>query len=352
MISKTDYNINEEIKFFNAVNLAFDGDYTKIRNNYQKSWQNTWEKISSNYVKIDPQKELERLTRLNISLILKDAPEYPALLKEIAHPPFGLYVLGKINQEPKISIVGTRRASDHGSKIAVQLAQELINQEITIVSGLALGIDEATHWGAVKSSGKTIAVLARGLDEIYPYQNKNLADKIIEEGGAIISEYPLGSPPYPARFLERNRIVSGLSLATIIVEAPARSGALATANFAINQNREVFVIPGSINNKNYVGSNNLIKSGATLMTEIEDIFNNIPHLVKLPLSLAKNKNQKSSFFDADQKLIFEALEKVNQAVTVDRISELVKLSPQTVNSSLSLLVINNLVKEEGGRYYV
>lgn len=352
----------EEQIYYNAVNLACESDYIRIKNLYQsvenRSWSAVWNKIAAQYSHINPAAEFAKLKRFSIRLIMFDDPEYPPLLKETSFTPFGLYILGNLPKRPTIAIVGTRRATEQGKKIAAQLASELAQQEIIIASGLALGIDESAHGGVVKVKGKTVAVLAQGLDEMYPAQNKNLAEKIIANGGAIISEYPIGSPPLPFRFLERNRIISGLSLATIVIEAPARSGALATANFAIQQNREVFVVPGSISHKNYEGSHRLIKTGASLLTEINDIFNALPDLVKatLPLNGEHATNNKSRvdnlFLDEQQKEIFTAIENFGSPVTVDKISELVKLSPQAVNISLSLLVINNLVKEGGGRYYL
>ena len=349
----------DEQVYYNAVNLACESDYIRIKNLYQTAgtWEKVWENIAAQYPHINPEKAFSKIDRFQIKLIMFDNPTYPPLLKEINFPPFGLYVIGILPDKPTVAIVGTRRATEQGKKIAAQLASELAQQEIVVVSGLALGIDESAHGGVVKVSGKTIAVLARGLDEMYPAQNKNLADKIIAAGGAIVSEYPIGSPPLPFRFLERNRIVSGLSMATIVVEAPARSGALATANFAVQQNREVFVVPGSITHKNYEGSHRLLKNGAALLTEVNDIFNALPELAKVALPLGEqiaNSQQQmdNRFLDNEQKTIFTAIDNFGSAITVDKITELVKLPPQAVNSALSLLVINNLVKEEGGRYYI
>ncbi|MEK7481868.1 MAG: DNA-processing protein DprA, partial [Patescibacteria group bacterium] len=171
---------------------------------------------------------------------------YPALLREIPNAPEKIYILGKLPPEEslKIAIVGTRKATDQGRIIAKKLAEKLTNLGIVIVSGLAMGIDTAAHEGAVVANGKTIAVLANGLDKIYPAQNENLAKKILELNGAIISEYEPGKPALEHQFLERNRIVSGLSVATIVIEAPERSGSLVTARLAAEQGREVFVFPG------------------------------------------------------------------------------------------------------------
>ena len=204
---------------------------------------------------------------------MKATSDFPSLLREIPDAPRKLYYLGApLGDEQKIAIVGTRKASLSGLGYAKKFATELAQAGLTIVSGLALGIDSAAHEGALAAGGKTIAVLACGLDTVYPPQNRKLAKKIIDSGGTLVSEYEPGQRAYPANFLARNRIVSGLSLGVLAVEAPERSGTLATCRFAVEQNRDVFVIPGALNNPNYVGSNALIKIGAALVTEPRDIL--------------------------------------------------------------------------------
>lgn len=345
--------MEEETKFYNAVNLACNGEYFKVKSFYDKtgSWIKAWQILDRELnPKINPDKELERLSALNINLILKEDYNYPSLLKEICWPPFGLYVRGDISiaKKPAIAIVGTRKATKQGLKTAEQLASKL-SQKLIIISGLALGIDEAAHWGAVNPGGKTVAVIACGLERIYPAQNKNLADKIIKLGGAIISEYPLKTPTFPHHFLERNRIISGLSLGTIVVEAPQKSGALATAKFALEQNRDVFAVPGPIYHQNSNGVNNLLKMGAYVVTEANDVLN----CLNLPENFIKEVDNQLPFFDNEnQKNIFISIKSSSLAITIDKISEITKLTPQTINQSLSLLIINNLVKESGGRYYI
>ena len=171
-----------------------------------------------------------------------------------------------------IAIVGTRRATPDGKSTARRFAAELARAGIVIVSGLAFGVDAAAHEGCLDAEGKTVAVLACGLANIYPRNNEPLAKKILAQGGAIISEYPPDMPAYPSRFLERNRIVSGLSKGTLVIEAPERSGSLATARFALEQNRDVFVVPGPIAHPNFKGSHALIRQGAELVTTPEDIL--------------------------------------------------------------------------------
>ncbi len=345
--------MTEETKSYNALNLACHGEYFKVKSFLDRSgsWAKAWQIAEKELnPKINPEKEFEGLRKLNIDLVLKDDINYPPLLKELAWPPFGLYVKGDITiaKQPGVAIVGTRKATDQGLKISEQLASEL-SQKLIIVSGLALGIDEAAHWGAVNARGKTIAVIACGLERIYPVQNKKLAEKILKSGGAIISEYPLDTITFPNHFLERNRIISGLSLGTVVVEAPQKSGALVTANFALEQNRDVFAVPGPIYHQNSDGVNNLLKMGACVVTEANDILN----CLNLPENFIEEKNAQLPLLDnEEQKKIFVSIKSSSTAITIDKISEITKLTPQAVNQSLSMLIINNLVKESGGRYYI
>lgn len=286
---------------------------------------------------------------------------YPALLKEIPNAPKKIYILGELPLEPpaggpKIAIVGTRKATDQGRIMAKKLAEKLANLGIIIVSGLAIGIDAAAHEGAVAarlpddSQGKTIAVLANGLDKIYPAQNENLARKILELNGAIISEYEPGKPALEHQFLERNRIVSGLSIATIVIEAPERSGSLVTARLAAEQGREVFVFPGPTNHPNYAGSHKLIRDGARLVSSVEDIIEDLGD--KIPKSKFQNSNKSQiqnlklqKLTDENQRLILKIIQKAGKPLAIDKIIEITKLKPQTINSAIAFLVIKEIIKE-------
>lgn len=276
---------------------------------------------------------------------------YPLFLKEIYNPPIKLHYKGVFGQDerPHIAIVGTRKATAQGLDIARTLAKELASAGVVIVSGLALGIDTAAHEGALSAGGKTTAVLPVGIDRIYPAQNAGLAARIIEKGGAIISEYAPGVPSLKNHFLERNRIVSGLSLGIVVIEAPERSGALATANHALQQNREIFVIPGPINNENYKGSHSLLRAGARLATNAREILDD------LNLAPAEPQQSFQIFKDAllneKQRLMLEAIRSSGKALSVDKIQDLTKIDISTVNRNLTLLLIQGIVKEDGGRYY-
>ncbi len=202
--------------------------------------------------------------------------EYPNQLKNIYDPPAKLYVLGNrsILNQKNFAIVGSRKATEYGKKVAMQISKELSENSLNIVSGLAIGIDSYAHLGClqVKDAGKTIAVLGSGLDVIYPKENRKLAEQIINSGGCIISEYPIGSKIEKNNFPQRNRIISGLSEGILVVEASKKSGALITAEFGIEQGKEVFAVPGDINREQSEGCNLLIKDGANVVTSSQDII--------------------------------------------------------------------------------
>ena len=200
---------------------------------------------------------------------------YPYLLSQINNPPKILYVLGNVEilREKSIAIVGCRECSKYGEKVATELAYNLGKSNIITISGLAKGIDSYCHIGSIKAKARTIAVVAHGLDMIYPKEHRDLAINILQHGGAIVSEYKVGEKPKKENFPARNRIISGLAKSTVIVEAKKHSGALITANFALEQNREVFAVPGNIYSKNSEGTNELIKAGANLVTSYLDLFN-------------------------------------------------------------------------------
>lgn len=202
--------------------------------------------------------------------------DYPKQLKCIFDPPLKIYVLGnkEILSQKGIAIVGARNATEYGKKVALQFAKELAQKGINIISGLAVGIDTYAHFGCLQenSKGKTIAVLGSGVDELYPKQNIELAKKIIGYGGCIISEYPIGTKPNKLHFPQRNRIISGLSRGVLVVEASEKSGALITADFALEQGKDVFAVPGNICSNNSKGTNELIKQGAKLVNCLMDIL--------------------------------------------------------------------------------
>jgi DNA processing protein len=227
--------------------------------------------------------------------------------------------------------------------MAQTFARAFAKEEVVVISGLALGIDTAAHQGALDvPNGKTIAVLGQGLDRIYPTTNRSLAEKIIQRNGTLISEYPAGTPSLPYRFLERNRIISGLSQAVLVIEAPLGSGSLATARFALEQNREVLVIPGPATHPNYAGSHALIRQGAQLVTNPEEVFESLGWNIERK-DVARKEQQK--IFSKDEQHILEILEGSTNPVSLDKIIELSKLSTQIVSRTITFLSIKNAIKE-------
>ena len=288
-------------------------------------------------------------------------PAYPPLLKQIADPPLALYVKGDASAlcGHAVALVGSRRPSAYGSSVAHRLAGDLAQRQMVVVSGMARGIDSAAHRGALEVGGKTVAVLGSGLDVIYPRENKKLAERIAEQG-AIVSEFPLGTPPVPENFPVRNRIISGLSLGVVIVEAAEYSGSLITARLALEQNREVFAVPGNITSPQSFGPNLLIKQGAKLVDQWRDVVEEFPASVRMQLlpppaasedSAGRSASLLAAGMDADQKAVYEAL-RADEALFVDAICGTVSLPQPRVLTALLGLEMNGLVRQLPGMNFV
>jgi DNA processing protein len=224
--------------------------------------------------------DLSWLAQANNTIIALPDPAYPAQLKQISLPPLVMYIIGDpdVLQHTQIAMVGSRNPSVVGRDTARSFAKQLAMAGITVTSGLAIGIDGVSHEGALAGSGQTVAVMATGADKRYPRHHIQLAEKITQHG-ALVTEFPLGTPPRPGHFPQRNRIISGLSLGTLVVEAAPKSGSLITARFALNQDREVFAIPGSIHNPMSKGCHALIRQGAKLVETIDDILEEISYMM-------------------------------------------------------------------------
>jgi len=225
------------------------------------------------------EEELLKVKEIGGDVLVLDDGSYPYLLREIADPPITLYVKGDWQacfDAPCVAMVGSRRCSTYGANASEMLARDLASKGICVVSGLARGIDTAAHRGAIQAKGRTIAVLGTGIGQVYPKENAKLVDEILANGGAVVSQFPLDTPPLKDNFPYRNRIISGLSLAVLIVEASERSGSLITARLAMEQNREVMAVPGNITSKNSFGTNYLIKSGAKLVQQWQDVVTELP----------------------------------------------------------------------------
>ena len=294
--------------------------------------------------------ELAKAEEMGIRIVTLVDEEYPSLLREIDDPPLVLYAAGElpIDTARAIAIVGTRRASRYGNLVAGRFASRLALRGITIVSGLAAGIDSAAHQGALDVGGKTIAVLGSALDCIYPKRNRALFERIASHG-TVISEYPLGTKPAKWTFPQRNRIISGLSRGVIVVQAPERSGALITARLALEQGREVFAVPGNITSLVSAGTNRLIKQGAQLIDDVEEVLEEFPDLRSIARSPAEEPKPEETPLGAREKRVYELIGL--EPVHVDDIIARADLSPTEASHVLLLLQLEGLIEEvEGGRY--
>ncbi len=280
----------------------------------------------------------------NHFLLTWDDPEYPFLLKEIHDPPPVLYAIGDLAclQQPTMAIVGSRKPSITGSENAWHFAFELAKNQITVVSGLALGVDAQAHSGCLAAEGKTVAVMATGIDCIYPHRHKQLADKI-GQNGLLLSEFCLHTSPIAGHFPRRNRIISGLSLATLVIEAAIKSGSLITARLALEQNRDVLAIPGSIHNPLARGCHHLLKQGAKLVTSCEDI------LSELQLGcMAVQGIETSVALASDDKNLVKCIG--FEITTIDQIIERSGLNVEKVACDLADLELQGIVKAVPGGY--
>jgi DNA processing protein len=306
---------------------------------------NLAQKVVSTREEISLDKEKEKLARADARVVIYHDDEYPRRLKEIYDFPPLLYVCGSFMplDESSITVVGSRLPSSYGKQIVREIVRELSASSITVVSGLARGIDAEAHRMALEGGGRTIAVLGSGVDVIYPRENSGLADKIIHQG-ALISEFPLGTTPKPYNFPRRNRIMSGISLGTLVIEAGERSGSLITADFALEQGREVFAVPGSIFSPKSRGSNRLIQQGAKLVASASDI------LEELNLTAVVRKESKVIPQNDLETILLPYLSK--EGVHIDDLCRLSSLSISQVESTLGVMEIKGVVERIEGMSYV
>jgi DNA processing protein len=311
----------------------------------------------------EAEREMEAGEKANCRLVAYGGDGYPRLLQEISDPPLVLYVRGDVRvlSQHAVAVVGTRRPTAYGSSVAHRLAGDLAQRQLVIVSGLARGIDSAAHRGALEAKGETVAVLGSGIDVIYPRENARLAEQVAESG-ALISEFPLGTAPMPENFPIRNRIISGLALGTVIVEAAEYSGSLITARLACEQNREVYAVPGNITSAQSFGPNLLIKQGAKLVDQWLDVIEEFPAAVRMQLlppapasEIAAAGPQSTSLLEQglepDQKAVFEVL-RADEALFVDSICGSVSLPQPRVLAALLTLEMSGLVKQLPGKNFI
>lgn len=297
---------------------------------------------------LDLDRELEKIRSKNITLLSWNSPDYPTYLKEVDGPPPLLYVVGSLEDIDRwaVAVVGTRRVTPYGRQVTQELVAGLVRNGVTIISGLARGIDAIAHKTALDLGGRTIAILGSGPDNIYPPEHRDLALQIVRDRGAVISEYPLGTEPEAKNFPPRNRIISGLSLGVVVVEAGERSGASITAQFALEQGREVFAVPGNVNSPASRGTNRLIQQGAKLITSAEDVLEEL----NLSMVFEHTAAQQALPETAEEAALFEYLS--GEPVHVDALSRATGLSSQEVSSTLTLLELKGIVRQVGGMNYV
>ncbi len=308
--------------------------------------------------------EFENVKRLGGDILILNDGSYPNLLREIADPPITLYVLGDWQacfDAPCVGVIGSRMCSTYGKNSAEMLSRDLASRGICIVSGLARGIDTSAHRGALEAGGKTVAVIGTGLNDVYPKENRKLVDEILEKGGAVVSQFPLGTPPIPDNFPYRNRIISGLSYGVLIVEASERSGSLITARLAMEQNREVMAVPGNITSGKSYGTNYLIKAGAKLVQQWQDVVGELPSEIAAAILPPKIESQNGNDRNPQPELIPADLSKsetaiwallaADEEIHIDTLLEKSGLSFGELNTALVGLDIRDLIRVLPGKNY-
>jgi len=274
--------------------------------------------------------------------------DYPAKLKDIYDPPYAIYIKGnkiKLNN-PLIAVVGSRKSTPYGRWAAYEFAKELTKWDVGIISGLALGIDTCGHRGALEENGYTIGVLGCGLDQCYPAANRSLMDKMIIDG-CMISEYPIGMPPLKHNFPARNRIVSGLSDGVIVIEAAEKSGALITVEYALDQGKDIYALPGNINSTQSKGTNKLIRDGARILLEVEDIIENLKH--KYPIGKKSLDQSAKEDLSKMESIIYEIIKR--NPVNIDLIINETRMKASELNSILTILEIKGYVSQMPGKTF-
>jgi DNA processing protein len=312
----------------------------------------------------EAEREMVRVAEQKGQILTFEDDDYPEQLREIFDPPPVLWTLGdvKLLARPALAIVGTRHPTPYGTGMAELLARDLASHRMVILSGMARGIDTFAHRGALAAGGSTVAVWGTGIDVIYPKENKLLAENILVAGGAIISEYRLGTFPAPQNFPKRNRIISGISIGVLVVEAGENSGTRVTARCALEQNRDVYAVPGNVTTKNAWGPNTLIKQGAKLVATWEDVWQELPTQVRLQLEgelgFASQPEQAASIVEElplqePEKIVLSALRQ-DEAVQLDELMDLLesKLTSSEIFTALFELELANRVKQLPGKNYV
>jgi DNA processing protein len=309
------------------------------------------------------QEECGKAMEARSKIISLSDPEYPSRLTEIYDPPVILFVKGSVEvlSRPGIAMVGTRHPTPYGSGMAERLSTDLAARGLVIISGLARGIDTMSHRGAVAAKGKTVAVLGTGIDIMYPKENTRLTEQIIALGGALITEFPIGTSPAPQNFPIRNRIISGMSAGVLVVEAAEYSGTRITSRCALEQNRDVYAVPGNVTNKSSWGPNTLIKQGAKLVATWEDVWEELPTDVQMELSASESESSQpetASLFPDEEKSPHEKkilkLLKPDESTHIDQLVELLEneMSSSEIFAALFELELNGKIRQLPGKNFV
>ncbi|MDH7576777.1 MAG: DNA-processing protein DprA [Bacillota bacterium] len=344
------HNLLHLYHYFPSGKAVFDAREEELKRVPNLS-RHVAEKIICQRRFIDLEKTAQELFEKEIKLVLLGEAEYPTYLAEIAVPPPVLYFKGKLppGEIPLLAIVGARSATPYGMTIAKKIAKELVQAGWGVVSGMARGIDTAAHEGAIQESGYTLAVLGCGIDVCYPRENQKLKEQI-QISGCLLSEFPPGTVPQPKNFPIRNRLISGCSLGTLVVEAGEKSGALITAGFALEQGRDVFAVPGPVTSTRSRGPHGLIKQGAKLVETVDDIIEEFSYL-NFPKQGPKQVTQKKELNLAPEEvnlLQFLSLEPVH----IDQLARLSGLSVSVVSGLLTLLEVKGIVKQMPGHFFI
>jgi DNA processing protein len=310
--------------------------------------QNYYDRITKERSVINPEKEWEQLEKTGVHCITPNCPGYPSLLRQVSVPPPLLYYRGSLERinNPAVAIVGSRRATFYGSEVAGRLAGELALAGVAVISGMALGVDTAAHRGALEKGGYTAAVLGCGLGRCYPPRNRELMEQLAATG-AVISEFSIMAEPHAVHFPQRNRIISGLSLGTVVVEATEKSGALITAGYALEQNREVYAVPGNIGSPYSRGCHRLLKEGAKLVETVKDILDE--------LYISSETGEQLSLDFAEPELSVPEKKLIDilpyQPMHIDSIIQLSGMSASEASALLLALEIRGLIKQTPGKYF-
>jgi len=313
--------------------------------------KDTIQDIVNKNFKTDPYSEIKKTESFGARIVTFNDPEYPELLKEIHDPPMILYIKGAEIPQNKIfvAIVGSRNATHYGLKAAEEFGQGIARRGLGVVSGMALGIDAASHWGCLSGKGPTIGVLGTGIDIIYPGQNRKLFEKIIESG-TLITEFPVGTTPSPSNFPKRNRIISGLSRGVLVVEATKNSGSLITASIALEQGRDVYAVPGSIESFKSRGCHFLIKNGAMLAENADDIMEslgmNYPGMVKSDTFIKKELPEISDI----EKMIYDIIG--DYPMHIDQIQKKGNIGSGDLSGILTKMELKGIIKQLPGKMFV